>query len=292
MGRCLIEHARLRFAAEGHGRRVRGFPPTGEQFADPAAEDRGFQQGIRGQAVGPVHAGAGTFPGGPQSGNSGAAQRIGGDATHEVVRGGAHGDPLGGPVDASPRELGVNGREPAGQELGAGQPGRNGNRGAVQVCGAVVGCRARREDRARHHVPGSEFRAGVHIGHEAVTVLIAQYRSLTADRLGDQERSRCRQCGGVELEELQVTHLCAGAQGQRDAVPGGHRGIGRPRIQLTGAARGEHHVVRGQELFAAQLSAVENRADGAAHDPVTDHDDVRDHGVFAQTDMSPVGHLA
>ncbi len=56
------------------------------------AEDEPFEQGIGGQAVGAVHAGAGGFAGSVEAAEAGAPAQIGADAAHEVMRRGANGD--------------------------------------------------------------------------------------------------------------------------------------------------------------------------------------------------------
>ncbi len=45
----------------------------------------------------------------------------------------------------------------------------------------------------------------------------------------------------MELDELEVSYLCASADGRRQPVAVAGRGTGRPRPQLAVAARGEHH---------------------------------------------------
>ena len=73
---------------------------------------------------------------------------------------------------------------------------------------------------------------------------VDQPGAFAAQRLGEQEPRRARhaQRRRMELDELEVGDPRAGAIGQRDAVAGGHRGIGRLAEDLSGAARGQQHA--------------------------------------------------
>ncbi len=55
----------------------------------------------------------------------------------------------------------------------------------------------------------------------------------------------------VELEELEVGDVGSGADRRRDAVARRHLGVGRVRVQLAGAARGQHDRVGLERLAAA-----------------------------------------
>ena len=75
--------------------------------------------------------------------------------------------------------------------------------------------------------------------HEALAAIVAQIRAFAAQRLGEQKArgTRQRQRRGMELVELHVGELGAGLRGERDAVAGGHGGIGGVGVDLARAAR-------------------------------------------------------
>jgi len=106
---------------------------------------------------------------------------------------------------------------------------------------------------------GGELGARVDGGQEASAPLVAQHGALAAHRLGDQEALRTGQGGGVELVELQVLELRAGAPGGGDAVPGGHGGVRGVGEELPGSAGGEHGgpgaYARPPPVVAEQLRA-------------------------------------
>ena len=93
---------------------------------------------------------------------------------------------------------------------------------------------------------GRELGQFVLADHEADAVGVDEVGALAAYRLGDQrllalgvraEEEHRR----VELHELQVGDLRAGAQRERDAVAGGDRRVGGRGEDLAHAAGGEDH---------------------------------------------------
>src|SRR5829696_4540546 len=60
---------------------------VGEGAADAGGEDDALEEGVGGEAVGAVDAGAGGFADGEQAGEAGAAVEVGEDAAHQVVGG-------------------------------------------------------------------------------------------------------------------------------------------------------------------------------------------------------------
>ena len=80
-------------------------------LARAGAEDQTFQQGIAGQAIGAMNAGAGGFSRGVEPGNVGASFEIGAHAAHGVVRGRTNGNQVRRDVDVVLQAGGVNARE-------------------------------------------------------------------------------------------------------------------------------------------------------------------------------------
>ena len=70
--------------------------------------------------------------------------------------------------------------------------------------------------------------------------------AFAAHRLGDQEDGRAGQTQRrrVELDELHVHDLGAGAIAQRDAVGRGDGRVGADAVELAAAAGREHEVAR------------------------------------------------
>ncbi|CAM5633851.1 hypothetical protein SGRIM128S_07255 [Streptomyces griseomycini] len=82
--------------------------------------------------------------------------------------------------------------------------------------------------------------------HEAHAVGVHQVGALAADRLGDQGLLALRvgpeeEDGGVELDELEVAHLGARAQGEGHAVARGDGGVRGRGEDLAHAAGGQDH---------------------------------------------------
>ena len=83
------------------------------------AADEGFEQGVAGQTIGSVQAGAGDFAGSMQTGHGGASAHIGGDSAAEIVFGGDDGDGLAGHVETELLAGGINVWEALLQKFGA-----------------------------------------------------------------------------------------------------------------------------------------------------------------------------
>ena len=99
----------------------------------------------------------------------------------------------------------------------------------------------------------SELAAQIEVDHEAVAAAIDQPRPFAPHGLGDQAAAAAGDVehGGMELHELHVAQLGAGAKGDRQAVAGGHFGIGGLAINLPRAAGAkdrllgpDHHLPR------------------------------------------------
>ena len=89
--------------------------------------------------------------------------------------------------------------------------------------------------------------------HEALAMRVEQPRAFAAQRLGDQEarRSFDMQRGGMELDELQIADLRAGAIGHRHAIAGRHVGIGGVQKNVAQPA--------GSQQDGARVHGVEAR---------------------------------
>ena len=121
-----------------------------------------------------------------------------------------------------------------------------------------------RDDRLADHVARGQLAARIVLGHEAMAVAIDQPGPFAAHRLGDQAAAAAGdvQHGGMELHELHVAQFGAGAIGDRQAVAGGHRGIGRFAIDLPGAAGAQNRLL-GPDQRLAVLGVPHQRAAAA-----------------------------
>ena len=90
----------------------------------------------------------------------------------------------------------------------------------------------------------------------------------------------------MELQELQIAHRGPRVQGQRDAVPRGHLGVGGERVEVSRAAGGEHHVVGGQDVLGTQATRRIQGARGHARHGSTPLQDAGDQCVFLDTHAS------
>lgn len=215
-------------AAEGLGRLL------GHGVSSAGAEDDAFKQGIAGEAVGAVDAGAGGFAGGIEAGDGSASLKISADAAHEVMRGGMDGSGLPGQIDAEAQAGFVD----AGEALA--DPGG----GFVSEVEQHVGGGGRLhfgDDGAADDIAGGELLHVVIAVHETFAVDVAQQGAFAAKGLAEKETRAAgdEESGGMKLNELDVGHFGADAVGHADAIPGGDAGVGGIAIELTGAAGGE-----------------------------------------------------
>ena len=205
------------------------------------SEHEALEQRVRGEPVGPVHSGAGDLADGVEPGHRGAAPGVGRDAAHPVVRGGRHRDRLAGPVDARPR-----GR-PRRWSGTAGRGTRRRGAVASRNTGAPPCAAISHGDPAGDDVARCELGVRMHVHHEPLAGGVAQHGSLAADGFGDQERCpgpRARSGGTGRTPGRRARRRRAG---RGDPVAGRHRGVGRVRVELPGAAGGEDDRV-GRQL--------------------------------------------
>ena len=155
------------------------------------------------------------------------------------MAGGSDRDQVGDRVDSVGTGGRQDGREAPLPELRSEMPG-------VQPHVRLPGLVHPPGDRLRDHVARSQVGELVDAPHEAVSLEVDEERALTTHRLGDQRLLAARvgsevHHGRVELHELQVAQHRAGAQRDRHAIAGRHRGVRGLREDLTEAAAGQHH---------------------------------------------------
>ena len=124
--------------------------------------------------------------------------------------------------------------------------------------------------------------------HEAFAAVVAQVRALAAQRLGEQEARYAgkRERGGMELVKLHVGQLGAGLRSQRDAVAGGHGGVGGVGVDLSRAARGDQDGPGADAMWLAVLVGAgtgQTRADQVrADDAAIGYHQAGDHGPLGK----------
>ena len=96
--------------------RVGAVLPGIDRLDRAGREHEPFEQRVRREPVGAVHAGAGGLAAGPEAGQRGGAVEVGADATREVVRGGGDGQPVVRGIEADARHASPDRRE-AGREV-------------------------------------------------------------------------------------------------------------------------------------------------------------------------------
>lgn len=247
-------------AGDDEGRRGRagaegaGFAAHGE--AGASAIDEAFEQGITGEAIGSMDAGAGDFAGGVEAGDGGLSIQTGGDAAHGVVGGGEDGAGLAVEVDAVSEAGGVDARETIFDEIGAAA-------GEVEedVGGAVAFHFG--DDGAGDDVARGEVAEGVVAFHEAFAAEVEEAGAFTAEGFGEEEAGRAGDVegGGVELDEFEVADGGAGAPGHGDAVAGGDIGISGV-LEDAAETAGSEQDGAGAEFDAAGVAFVESESAG------------------------------
>ncbi len=240
-------------------------PAGGDVGGDALGVDQALQEGVRREPVRAVHAGAGDLAARVQAGDGGPAAGVGADAARGVVGGRGDRDGLVDRVDAVGAAGGEDRREAVLPHVGAEVPGVEEHLLDVLLPHAA-------HDALGDDVPGRQFGEFVLADHEAYAVGVDQVGALTAHRLGDEGLLALgvgaeEEHGGVELHELEVRDLGAGAQGQRDAVARRHGRVGGRREDLAHAAgreddRGSVHGAHAVVLALAH--DVQAHARGAA----------------------------
>lgn len=201
---------------------------------DALGVDQALQEGVGGEPVGAVDAGAGDLAARVQTGDGRTAPGVRTHASGGVVGGRGDRDGLGDRVDAVGAAGGEDRREAVLPHVGAEVPG-------VQVHMLGVLLLHAPHDALGDDVAGGELGQFVLAGHEAHAARVDQVGALAADRLRDERLLALgvraeEQHGRVELDEFEVADLGAGAQRERHAVAGGDGGVGGRREDLAHAA--------------------------------------------------------
>src|SRR5205814_6754932 len=94
------------------------------------------------------------------------------------------------------------------------------------------------ENLARHNIARRQLREAVSLEHESLAVFVEKDRALTAYGFGDQLQRifRSVERGWMELHELHVGKLGAGAVGDRVAIPSRNLWIRRITKELSASA--------------------------------------------------------
>ena len=104
------------------------------------------------------------------------------------------------------------------------------------------------------------------VEHEAPAVFVPQHAAFAANAFGDQNSAhagRPDHAGRMELDELHVDQFRAGVIGQGVAVAGAFPTVAGDLVSPADAAGGEHDRLGVEELEAAVLALVAERADDA-----------------------------
>ena len=104
------------------------------------------------------------------------------------------------------------------------------------------------------------------VEHEPLAVLVPQDAAFAAHAFGDENALHARRpdhAGGVELDELHVEQFGARMIGERVAVAGAFPGIAGDLVRAAQAARCDDDGLGLENLEAAALAIVAERADDA-----------------------------
>ena len=152
-------------------------------------------------------------------------------------------------------------------------------------------------DRARHDVARRERPARVVLLHERLPLAVHEHGPLPAHGLADEEPLRLRvvEARGVELDELHVLHLRAGAPGKRHAVARRHVGVAGVEVHLAAAARREDRVGGADGVDLLRLAVEHVRAHAAVgplHADALRDDEVDHDRVLVHLDLGMALHRA
>ncbi|GLS18563.1 hypothetical protein GCM10007874_15800 [Labrys miyagiensis] len=165
-------------------------------LGDPRCAHRRLREGIAGQSIGAVKAGASNFTASPQAGERGAAKTVNGNTTHMIMNGRSywyrHPRRIDAGQKACPRDLRESLRE-CRPELGA----------CIEE--DRMPAYAVAPDPSRNLITRSEFRSR-QVFQKALTRFVDQDSALSPHRFTDQpHRPRRRvERRGMELDEFEV----------------------------------------------------------------------------------------
>ena len=248
-----------------------------------AGADERLHQRVRGEAVRAVKAGRRAFADGGKPLDRRATVRRRLDAAAGVVCGRDDRNEVLRHVDAELHALVVDVRK-AVPQIGAAL--------LADVEAAVGVARALHlaVDRPRDDVAGRERAARVVVLHERAPLAVHEHRALAADRLADEEALRLRmvEARRVELDELHVLDLRAGAPREGDAVARRDVGVAGVEVDLAAAARRQHGVGRTDRVDLVRLLVEHVGADAAVrplHADALRDDEVDDDRVLVRLDL-------
>ena len=251
-----------------------------DRIGRASAEDRTFEQRVRGQAVRAVDPGAGDLAHGEEARDGRSSLEIGAHPAHEVVSGRGDRNEVSGQIETMSGEAGGDAREPGGR-LGDG-PG-------IEDAGPTVLSGRPSVQGEGDDITGGELGPLVDLRHEPAGLLVEEEGTGAADGFGDEEPGT-GQSGGMELEELEVTGLGAGTEGCGQAVTGRRIRVRRVGEELPGTAGGEYDGIGAQSFeTSVPKHGDSGGADGAAL-ALAGRGDVDEHGVFEQAEP-PGGRL-
>lgn len=274
----------------GHAR-VKGVSglARGDVGDDALGVDEAFEEGVGGQPVRAVHAGAGDLAARVQAGDGRTAPGVGADAPGGVVGGRGDRDGLGDRVDAVAAAGGEDRREAVLPHVGAEVPGVQEHVLGVLLLHAP-------HDALGDDVPGRELGEFVLAHHEAHAVGVDQVGALAAYRLGDEGLLALsvgaeEQHRRVELHELQVGDLGARAEGECDSVAGRHGRVGGGREDLPHAAGREDHGGRVHRAHPVVLALAHDVQAHARRTPLGVRQEVQHERVLDRAQSTGVHGL-
>ena len=104
------------------------------------------------------------------------------------------------------------------------------------------------------------------VEHEALAVFVAQHAAFAADAFRNQDAAhagRPDHAGGMELDELHIHEGGAGAVGERLPIGSVLPTVAGDLVGSSDTAGGEHHGLGAEEMEAAALAVVAERAGDA-----------------------------
>ena len=210
--------------------------------------DLAFEEGVGGEAVGSVEAGAGDFADGKESVDGGFAVKVGDNASALVVGGGDDGDRVLGGVVAESEEGVVDEGEAFLEETFR-------FAGGVEEDAGRAGAFDLGVDGTGHDIAGGEGAAFVELGDEVFAFFVEEDGAFAADCFGDEEGAcfgaggaGVVEAGGVKLHELHVGNAGSNPPSHGDAVTGGGVGVGGVEVGFAAATTGEDDAVGAEDF--------------------------------------------
>ena len=229
-----------------------------------------------------VKTGASALPYRGKTGNGSLARSRRLDAAARVVRSRDDRNQVLSHVDAELHALLVDVREARHQVGPALLPD-------VEVHAVVAGALHLAVNRARDDVARREAPARIVLLHELAAMLVHENGTFAANGLGNEETLRLRmvEASRMELDELHVLDLRAGAPRERYAVASRRVGIAGVEIDLATAASRKHSIRRANRVYLASLLVEDvcaNAAVGAFEPDALRHHEVDHYRLLPDVD--------